>query len=113
MSKSNNNQFSVEEPCFDNETNKQSNKKPKLNRKEKIRVLYHFPCPDGAFSALAAYLYYKDESKYDLKFIPSRVEMNAISVKENSDIFDKDCIVYLCDYTGSKTLVRNLSKSCK
>lgn len=75
MSKSNNNQFSVEEPCFDNETNKQSNKKPKLNRKEKIRVLYHFPCPDGAFSALAAYLYYKDESKYGMFFKNEKDEM--------------------------------------
>jgi hypothetical protein len=79
--------FTIEEPDFSNPcSEKQSsqstttntppnpakkakkiNNKNKNDTREKIRVLYHFPCPDGAFSALATYLYYKDDKKYGKK----------------------------------------------
>lgn len=35
-------------------------------------VLYHYPCPDGVFAALAAFLYHRAVSK-DIRFVPNTV----------------------------------------
>jgi len=36
-------------------------------------VLYHYPCPDGAFAALAAHLYFKATSSFSPLFFPNTV----------------------------------------
>lgn len=33
-----------------------------MNTVKKSAVLYHYPCPDGAFAALAAHLYFSSTS---------------------------------------------------
>ena len=39
----------------------------------RILVLYHYPCPDGAFGALAAALHFQQYSQAEVKFVPNRV----------------------------------------
>lgn len=36
-------------------------------------ILYHYPCPDGVFSALAAHLYFKATSLFSPLFFPNTV----------------------------------------
>lgn len=36
-------------------------------------ILYHYPCPDGAFAALAAHLYFKATSSFSPLFFPNTV----------------------------------------
>ncbi len=35
-------------------------------------VMYHYPCPDGVFAALAAHLHFRD-SRSDVRWVPNRV----------------------------------------
>lgn len=35
----------------------------KTGRESIIHILYHYPCPDGVFSALAAYLRFRNNVK--------------------------------------------------
>ena len=39
---------------------------------KKSAVLYHYPCPDGAFAALAAHLYFK-AAALPVAFFPNTV----------------------------------------
>ena len=35
-------------------------------------VMYHYPCPDGIFAALAAHLHFRDSGS-DVRWVPNRV----------------------------------------
>ncbi|KAG5229696.1 phosphoesterase [Salix suchowensis] len=68
-------------------------------------VLYHYPCPDGAFAALAAYLYFKATSLPAI-FFPNTV-YNPI--KPDQLPLHQFSHVYLLDFVGPSGFVRQLS----
>jgi nanoRNase/pAp phosphatase (c-di-AMP/oligoRNAs hydrolase) len=72
---------------------------------KKTAVLYHYPCPDGAFAAAAAHLYFKASSIPAL-FFPNTVytplRLEDLPLGEISD-------VYLLDFVGSPGFVKQLS----
>ena len=39
----------------------------------RILVLYHYPCPDGGFAALAAALHFQQIGQERVLFVPNRV----------------------------------------
>ena len=41
-------------------------------RRRQPVVLYHYPCPDGVFAALAAHLHFR-QSGLDVRWVPNRV----------------------------------------
>ncbi|XP_054778594.1 uncharacterized protein LOC129286636 isoform X2 [Prosopis cineraria] len=65
-------------------------------------ILYHYPCPDGAFAALAAHLYFKATSLPAL-FFPNTVyrplRVEDLPLHEISDL-------YLLDFVGPLDLFR-------
>ncbi|XP_057474819.1 uncharacterized protein LOC130762946 [Actinidia eriantha] len=70
-----------------------------------VAVVYHYPCPDGAFAALAAHLYFSSTSTPVLFFpntvyAPIRAEQLPLS-----EIDD----VYLLDFVGPHGFVQQLS----
>ncbi|KAI9073169.1 hypothetical protein K1719_030699 [Acacia pycnantha] len=68
-------------------------------------VLYHYPCPDGAFAALAAHLYFKATSLPAL-FFPNTVyrplRAEELPTHEISDL-------YLLDFVGPSGFVHEIS----
>ena len=46
----------------------------KITIKKNICIIYHYPCYDGFYGAINAYLYYKNftNNKYDITFLPLR-----------------------------------------
>lgn len=72
---------------------------------KKPAVLYHYPCPDGAFAALAAHLYFSSSSVPAL-FFPNTV-YNPIS-PHNLPLHEIDDL-YLLDYVGPPGFVREVS----
>ncbi|KAJ8771984.1 hypothetical protein K2173_027161 [Erythroxylum novogranatense] len=79
----------------------------KLNDKtvKKTAVLYHYPCPDGAFAALAAHLYFSAASIPAL-FFPNPVycpiTLDQLPLHELSH-------VYLLDFVGPTGFLHQLS----
>ncbi|KAH9780766.1 hypothetical protein KPL71_008208 [Citrus sinensis] len=73
--------------------------------KKKPAVLYHYPCPDGAFAALAAHLYFSSSSVPAL-FFPNTVykpiSPNNLPLHEIDDL-------YLLDYVGPSGFVQQVS----
>ncbi|GFZ12310.1 hypothetical protein Acr_23g0006950 [Actinidia rufa] len=70
-----------------------------------VAVVYHYPCPDGAFAALAAHLYFSSTSTPVLFFpntvyAPIRAEQLPLSEIED---------VYLLDFVGPHGFVQQLS----
>ncbi|KGN63972.1 uncharacterized protein LOC101214462 [Cucumis sativus] len=71
-------------------------------------VLYHYPCPDGAFAALAAHLYFSTVSKNQspLLFFPNTVynplRPDQLPLHQIAD-------VYLLDYVGPFGFVQDIS----
>ena len=41
-------------------------------RQQHAVVLYHYPCPDGIFAALAAHLHFQ-QSGFQVRWVPNRV----------------------------------------
>lgn len=74
---------------------------------KKTAVLYHYPCPDGAFAALAAYLYLSASSTPALYF-PNTVY--APLTVEELPLNEIDH-VYLLDYVGPPGFVKQLSST--
>ncbi|KAK4280596.1 hypothetical protein QN277_012204 [Acacia crassicarpa] len=68
-------------------------------------VLYHYPCPDGAFAALAAHLFFKATSLPSL-FFPNTVyrplRAEDLPTHEISDL-------YLLDFVGPPGFVQKIS----
>eukprot|EP00252_Welwitschia_mirabilis_P021872 TRINITY_DN5730_c0_g1_i1.p1 TRINITY_DN5730_c0_g1~~TRINITY_DN5730_c0_g1_i1.p1 ORF type:complete len:320 (+),score=60.88 TRINITY_DN5730_c0_g1_i1:202-1161(+) len=72
-------------------------------------VLYHYPCPDGAFAALAAYLYFSALRK-PVRFYPNIV-YNPIKIEDLP--FSDFEAVYLLDMVGPDGFVKDLSLKAK
>ncbi|PKU61129.1 uncharacterized protein LOC110110795 isoform X1 [Dendrobium catenatum] len=76
-----------------------------MNSLKKAAVLYHYPCPDGAFAALAAHLYFSAAS-LPVAFFPNPVydpiRVESLPLDELSDI-------YLLDFIGASGFVAEVS----
>ncbi|XP_057804138.1 uncharacterized protein LOC131019583 isoform X2 [Salvia miltiorrhiza] len=71
-------------------------------------VLYHYPCPDGAFGALAAYLYFSHSlASAPPLFFPNTVYSPIRA--ENLPLNEIDT-VYLLDFVGPPGFVEELSR---
>ncbi|GAQ78661.1 hypothetical protein KFL_000170070 [Klebsormidium nitens] len=68
-------------------------------------VLYHYPCPDGVFAALAAYLYHRAINK-EVRFVPNTV----FSPRRVGDLpcTSRDG-VYLLDFAGPQGFAERLA----
>ncbi|KAK3224645.1 hypothetical protein Dsin_004507 [Dipteronia sinensis] len=73
--------------------------------KKKPAVLYHYPCPDGAFAALAAHLYFSASSLPAL-FFPNTVYSPITPEKLPLHEIDH---LYLLDYVGPPGFVQEIS----
>ncbi|KAL3642265.1 hypothetical protein CASFOL_013080 [Castilleja foliolosa] len=77
---------------------------------KKSAVIYHYPCPDGAFAALAAHLYFSHTPAAAAAppplFFPNTVYSPLRA--ENLPLEEID-IVYLLDFVGPPGFVHNLS----
>jgi len=82
---------------------------PKMKRV--VRVLYHCPCPDGAFAALAAYLRWNKDPQVEMDFIPHST-FRALPVEDNP-AFTPDAEVFLLDYVGPSDFVHRISKKVR
>ncbi|KAG0581149.1 hypothetical protein KC19_4G228500 [Ceratodon purpureus] len=80
-----------------------------VSEQSKSVVLYHYPCPDGVFAALAAYLYHNAVGR-PVSFLPNTVyeplRVEDIST-ENVEIF------YLLDFAGPQGFAVELAKKAK
>lgn len=68
-------------------------------------VLYHYPCPDGAFAALAAHIYFSASSVPALFFpntVYSPIKVEELPIDQISD-------AYLLDFVGPPGFVQQLS----
>lgn len=75
-----------------------------------VCIAYHFPCPDGAFGAFAAQLYFQHLQKshsdsMKLSFLPQRVEISP------SPVDDSVTELYMIDWIGSVKNVLQWSHS--
>ncbi|CAM6010776.1 unnamed protein product [Sphagnum balticum] len=80
------------------------------DRKFSAVVLYHYPCPDGAFAALAAHLYHSALRCSPPLFLPNTV-YSPLRVEElvteGVDVF------YLLDFVGPKDFAVELSHKAR
>ncbi|KAL2533074.1 hypothetical protein Adt_06425 [Abeliophyllum distichum] len=82
-----------------------------MNKIKKTAVLYHYPCPDGAFAALAANLYFSHcptaaAAAATAIFFPNTV-YSPLRVEDLPlDEIDR---VYLLDFVGPPSFIRELS----
>ncbi|KAA8542904.1 hypothetical protein F0562_024061 [Nyssa sinensis] len=72
---------------------------------KKTAVVYHYPCPDGAFAALAAHLYFSSISTSVL-FIPNTVYSPLRAEELPLNEIDE---VYLLDFVGPPGFVQQIS----
>lgn len=78
----------------------------KNNNHSSPAILYHYPCPDGVFAALAAHLYFKATSFFSPLFFPNTV-YNPLSAEDLplNEIGD----LYLLDFVGPNGFVQEIS----
>ncbi|KAF9625340.1 hypothetical protein IFM89_021710 [Coptis chinensis] len=77
--------------------------------KRAAAVLYHYPCPDGAFAALAAHLYFS-ASSHPVLFFPNTV---YDPIKPEDLPFDDIEEVYMLDFVGPSGFVGKISSLVK
>uniref|UniRef100_A0A2N9GU57 DHHA2 domain-containing protein n=1 Tax=Fagus sylvatica TaxID=28930 RepID=A0A2N9GU57_FAGSY len=73
--------------------------------KKASAILYHYPCPDGAFAALAAHLYFSATSLPALFFpttVYNPITTQQLPLHEISDL-------YLLDFVGPSGFVQEIS----
>uniref|UniRef100_A0A453PAF0 DHHA1 domain-containing protein n=1 Tax=Aegilops tauschii subsp. strangulata TaxID=200361 RepID=A0A453PAF0_AEGTS len=68
-------------------------------------VLYHYPCPDGAFAALAAHLYFS-AAALPVRFFPNTV---YDPIRSDGLPFDEIEDVYLLDFVGPPGFVADIA----
>ncbi|KAL6634926.1 hypothetical protein ACP70R_027597 [Stipagrostis hirtigluma subsp. patula] len=68
-------------------------------------VLYHYPCPDGAFAALAAHLYFS-AAALPVRFFPNTV---YDPIRSEALPFDEIKDVYLLDFVGPPGFVDEIA----
>ncbi|WVZ74171.1 hypothetical protein U9M48_022385 [Paspalum notatum var. saurae] len=68
-------------------------------------VLYHYPCPDGAFAALAAHLYFS-AAAHPVRFFPNTV---YDPIRSDSLPLDEIKDVYLLDFVGPPGFVKDIA----
>ncbi|OEL24177.1 hypothetical protein BAE44_0014804 [Dichanthelium oligosanthes] len=68
-------------------------------------VLYHYPCPDGAFAALAAHLYFSAAAR-PVRFFPNTV---FDPIRSDSLPLDEIKDVYLLDFVGPPGFVEDIA----
>ncbi|KAL5081367.1 hypothetical protein RYX36_009788 [Vicia faba] len=75
-------------------------------KKVSAAVLYHYPCPDGVFAALAAHLYFKATSLLSPLFFPNTVysplRVEDLPLNQITDL-------YLLDFVGPPGFVHEIS----
>ncbi|KAJ4960898.1 hypothetical protein NE237_020808 [Protea cynaroides] len=76
-----------------------------MNALNRAAVLYHYPCPDGAFAALAAHLFFSATSRPAV-FFPNTVYDPIRAEDLPLDEFNE---VYLLDFVGPSGFVRDVS----
>lgn len=76
-----------------------------IKKKAAVAVLYHYPCPDGAFAALAAHLYFSAAS-LPVLFFPNTV-YNPIT-PQTLPLHDLTHL-YLLDFVGPSGFVQEVS----
>ncbi|XP_010535036.1 PREDICTED: uncharacterized protein LOC104810434 [Tarenaya hassleriana] len=72
---------------------------------KKMAVLYHYPCHDGVFAAMAAHLYFSANSMPTLFFpnsVYSPIKIDQLPLQEISHL-------YLLDFTGPPGFVHQIS----
>ncbi|KAG2653090.1 hypothetical protein PVAP13_1NG427100 [Panicum virgatum] len=69
-------------------------------------VLYHYPCPDGAFAALAAHLYFSAAAR-PVRFFPNTV---YDPIRSDSLPLDEIEDVYLLDFVGPPGFVEDIAR---
>ncbi|KAK4743928.1 hypothetical protein SAY87_010240 [Trapa incisa] len=73
---------------------------------KKSAVLYHYPCPDGAFAALAAHVYFSATPSTSALFFPNRVynplKPHQLPLHEVDEL-------YLLDFVGPSDFVQEVS----
>lgn len=80
-----------------------------VGKKKATGVLYHYPCPDGVFAALAAHIYFSATSTPALFFpntVYSPIRVEELPLGEIDDI-------YLLDFVGPPGFVHQLSSRVK
>lgn len=84
----------------------------KMKGKVGVAVLYHYPCPDGAFAALAAHLYFSSLSSPPppLFFFPNTVYSPLTPRDLPLSQIDS---VYLLDFVGPPAFLHHLSSSVR
>uniref|UniRef100_A0A0E0K3Q1 DHHA1 domain-containing protein n=1 Tax=Oryza punctata TaxID=4537 RepID=A0A0E0K3Q1_ORYPU len=68
-------------------------------------VLYHYPCPDGAFAALAAHLYFS-AAALPVRFFPNTV---YDPIRSDALPFDEIKDIYLLDFVGPPGFVTDIA----
>lgn len=70
-------------------------------------VLYHHPCHDGIFAALAAHLHFRSQAGASVRFVPHRVyealDAAALGLTRHDT-------AYLLDYVGSPGFVQRVGE---
>lgn len=77
----------------------------------KVKVMYHFPCPDGAYSALAAYLGLVKGLGKGVDFVPHSTYSSYDLAGDPAGVKGPEKTVYLLDYVGPPSFIPEVCAS--